>query len=474
MKTDSNHNVVAVYWDFENIHASLYDLKNGSESYKRNRFATQERLVNIRAVMDYVASVGDVSINRAYSNWNYLGRYREDFNEVGADLIQMFPRGANAKNGADIRLALDVLEDTHRFSYLTHVVIVGGDSDYISLAQKVKQANLTIIGVGVQETTNAFWVKCCNEFKFYKTLLGITGIAPQLIKQQAAVTPKNGAVVKPIANGSKPPLQENQKDSIDTPAIVNLEDAKDLMLRAVRHLIAQSGESKVLKAKLKPIMVRMDSSFDEANYGFPNLSSFLDAFPDVIRHIRDDSGGYVQLLDEQSGQNQSALQSTLPLTSQEFYERVLRRGNVHVLPLPWWRDALQVADRIFIDLPEKRWPSFDAFEQELGKSLREAGLDDNPDAIHKLRGNMYVFRQFLLLNELGIALQVEPGEGRLLKSVEEEMIRRLIRYVPPPLDVHLAARIIFGDDSGARISEIEALIEKVTAFHQDGDESTSA
>ncbi|HYX72771.1 MAG TPA: OST-HTH/LOTUS domain-containing protein, partial [Nitrososphaera sp.] len=85
----------------------------------------------------------------------------------------------------------------------------------------------------------------------------------------------------------------SKADAVEIVDEANLEDARELMLRAVRHLISQSGENKVRKANLKPMMMRMDSAFDEANYGFRTFSLFLNAFSDVILNVKDDSGGYV-------------------------------------------------------------------------------------------------------------------------------------------------------------------------------------
>lgn len=471
MKSESGRNVVAVYWDFENIHASLYDLKNGNDTYKFNRFMSQERLVNIRAVMDYVAGVGDIAINRAYANWNFLNRYRDDFSQVGADLIQLYPRGMNAKNGADIRLALDALEDIYRFQYLTHIIIVGGDSDFISLAQKVKQSNLTIIGIGVQETTNQFWVQCCNEFKYYKTLLGITGGVGSMqstgLREASPPTKGITPAIKPVATEVEAVGNVvNKANALEIVDEANLGDAKELMLRAVRHLISQRGENRVRKANLKPMMMRMDSAFDEANYGFRTFSLFLDAFSDVIVNVKDDSGGYVQLLDEKTAPTESLVQS-----SREIYERILKRGNIHILPAPWWRDALIQAEQLFVNTPDNRVPSFEFFEQELGKALEAVGLDNNAALVHKLRGNMFTLWQFRLLNERGLGLKVDPGEGRLLRAVEEEIVRRIIRHAPPPVDTDGVSAILYGEDFGDKALEVEKIVDKVIGFHQTYNQS---
>jgi len=54
--------------------------------------------------------------------------YRGQLISRAVDLVQLFPAAAYAKNGADIRLAVDAVEDMFRLPDLTNVVIVAGDS----------------------------------------------------------------------------------------------------------------------------------------------------------------------------------------------------------------------------------------------------------------------------------------------------------------------------------------------------------
>ena len=161
---------VALYWDFENVHASAIGLRYGPDYYTTSRYRVQESIVDVQAIMDYAATIGDIVINRAYNNWQYYSRYRDALLVHAIDLIQLFPKGANAKNGADIRLALDALQDVQNHPNVTHVVIVGGDSDFISLAQKLRQNGRSVIGIGVQGSTNRYWTQNCTEFKYYETI----------------------------------------------------------------------------------------------------------------------------------------------------------------------------------------------------------------------------------------------------------------------------------------------------------------
>ena len=162
---------VALYWDFENLHASLWETRQ-DEPYTRNdnRFKVQEPLIDVQAVVAMAATLGPIAIHRAYCNWQYFGRYRDVLLHNAVDLVQLFPPGGTAKNGADIRLSLDAMEDLGRFPHIGTVVVVGGDSDFMPLAQKIRAAGRRVVGVGDRRSTGRHWAASCNAFRFYETL----------------------------------------------------------------------------------------------------------------------------------------------------------------------------------------------------------------------------------------------------------------------------------------------------------------
>ncbi len=162
---------VAIYWDFENIHAAVLEEKEGEGTYHRVFNEPQEPVVNVGAVIRYASTLGTIAINRAYANWERFGNYRLALLEHSIDLIQIFPPGRKLKNGADIRLAIDVIQDIQNFPHIKVVIVVSGDSDYIALVQRCKQQARDVFGVGVQRAASQYLIKSCNEFKFYHTLL---------------------------------------------------------------------------------------------------------------------------------------------------------------------------------------------------------------------------------------------------------------------------------------------------------------
>ncbi len=163
---------VAIYWDFENLHAGLLEGKHGEGAYAKpdNRFKPQEPLIDVQSLVDLCASLGDIAIHRAYGNWQFFGRYRDALLQNAVDLVQLFPPGASAKNGADIRLCLDAADDISRFAHIGTVVIIGGDSDFMPVAQRIRAAGRTLIGIGTRKNTNRHWARSCHAFHYYDSL----------------------------------------------------------------------------------------------------------------------------------------------------------------------------------------------------------------------------------------------------------------------------------------------------------------
>ncbi len=175
--TPNNAAQVAIYWDFENLHASLCEARQeGAYSRPDDRFKVQDPLVDVAAIMALAAGLGPVAINRAYCNWQFFGRYRDALLQHAMDLVQLFPPGGAAKNGADIRLCLDAVQDLAQHHQIGTVMVVSGDSDFMPLAQKVRASGHRLVGVGARNTTNRHWAASCHAFHYHEDL--VAGKAP--------------------------------------------------------------------------------------------------------------------------------------------------------------------------------------------------------------------------------------------------------------------------------------------------------
>ena len=183
---------VAVYIDFDNIVISRYDQVHGRGQFQRDKvrgFDSADRsadpeiaeklrraTVDVGAIIDFASSFGTLVLTRAYADWSapVNAGYRGQLVSRAVDLVQLFPAAAYAKNGADIRLAVDAVEDMFRLPDLTHVVIVAGDSDYIALAQRCRRLGRYVVGVGVAGSTSRALAAACDELVTYDALPGIT------------------------------------------------------------------------------------------------------------------------------------------------------------------------------------------------------------------------------------------------------------------------------------------------------------
>src|ERR1700733_8636669 len=147
---------VAIYWDFENVHACLIDDQGGEQTYRTTaKYRSQEVVVDVARVVQYAAALGRVAVHRAYANWQFFGKYAGHLQAHAIDLVQLFPL-TSAKNGADIRLALDVVDDLRLHPQITHVVVVGSDSDYTALAQRCRTYGIRFVGVGTAKTRSGY------------------------------------------------------------------------------------------------------------------------------------------------------------------------------------------------------------------------------------------------------------------------------------------------------------------------------
>ena len=77
------------------------------------------------------------------------------------------------KNGADINLALDALEMAFTHPHINAYVIVGGDSDFLSLVEKLKQYDKKVFVVGGRAFTSVILQRNCHEFIAYENLVGV-------------------------------------------------------------------------------------------------------------------------------------------------------------------------------------------------------------------------------------------------------------------------------------------------------------
>jgi uncharacterized LabA/DUF88 family protein len=271
---------VAVYIDFDNIVISRYDQLSRRGQFHKDEVRSfdpkanpgtdvarrlEDSTISLGAILDFASSFGTIAVSRAYADWSVPvnANYRGQLFERAVDLVQLFPAVASMKNGADIRLAVDVVEDLFRLEDLTHVVVVAGDSDYIALAQRCKQLGRYVVGIGVAGATSKNLAAACNEFADYDAL---PGVAPA----------RKTAPVK--SESAQQQLAQAQKQKTTTPK----DAATDLLVRALQLGQAKNDEDWQSSSAIKNQMLRMDPTFQERALGHSSFTDFVTSLPDLV------------------------------------------------------------------------------------------------------------------------------------------------------------------------------------------------
>ena len=410
---------IAIYWDFENVHACVLDELRGEGAYRTARFRPQEPVVDFDPVVEYAATLGRIVVHRAYANWQYFGRYRDEMQAHAVDLVQLFPLTAS-KNGADIRLVLDVAEDMQQQAHVTHVIVVASDSDYTPLAQRCRKQGRVFIGIGTAVTPKSFQF-ACDEFRDY---LGLTV-----------------GSVAPMAGGVAAAPEE----------LSSLEDAADLVVTALRRLAAGRGEPWVLKASIRPLVKRLDPTFDERRFG---VSSFTELLKALDSYVVERVGKF----DHELAVREDLSEGSAPAGAPRAFDSVpdstpvaLVKRQLHRkgLRLPAERQLLWIVPGLVVQAfgssETAAEPSFEDLRLKVEPGVQAHGLALSEVDFNKLKGIFWHARAFELHGHgNGISLRIRDAD-----RLRRQLVMVLLEHLADPSgeDQGVLTEAIFGPDA---------------------------
>ena len=320
-------NNIAVFIDFDNIEIGVRTTLNDH--------------FDIGLILEAVKERGEVVTKIAYADWTRAGEYSRALTQHAIRLVQRNLTPGGDKNGADINLALDALEMAFTHTHINAYVIVGGDSDFLSLVEKLKQYDKKVFVVGGRAFTSVILQRNCHEFIAYENLMR----KPARSGRPGAPAP---TTVSPISQAF--PLVR-----------------RALKILADREVTPQTG-------LLKSTLLQLDSTFSERSYG---ASSFLD-FAEKLSQ-----SGLVQLkhsgrsvtveLNPQSAEEGDAAQTaaappaadTAPVVPAPVMDAPVQSGNQ--------ADGLAIAGRLLASAVNARWPMYLRNAKQI---LRAGGFDE--------------------------------------------------------------------------------------------------
>jgi uncharacterized LabA/DUF88 family protein len=238
---------IAVFIDFDNIEIGVK--------------TTLNLQFDIGAVLEAIKERGEVITKVAYGDWKRSGEHGRAMAQHAVRMVQRVTTPGGDKNGADINLALDALEMAFTHSHINAFVIVGGDSDFITLVEKLKQYDRKVFVVGGRAFTSQVMQKNCTEFIAYENV--VPEMSTGAGSSRAQSRDERGRQGKE-GKGAR-------QKSITTQSI---EQAVPLVTRALKVITDREVSPQL--GLLKSTLLQLDSSFSERDYGVSSFREFAD------------------------------------------------------------------------------------------------------------------------------------------------------------------------------------------------------
>jgi uncharacterized protein (TIGR00288 family) len=300
---DTRSNRIAVFIDFDNVEIGVKNTIGGQ--------------FDIGLVLEAIKERGEIVTKIAYSDWKRAGDYSRLLTQHAIRMVQRNVTPGGDKNGADITMALDALEMAFTHDHINAFVIVGGDSDFISLVEKLKQYGRKVIVVGGRQFTSATMQQNCHEFIAYENLVGTRS-------RSAGRGSKPAAGTSPISKA--------------LPLI-----ARALKVLADREVTPQLG-------LLKSTLLQLDPTFSEREYGASSFRDFMEKVAEAGAVKLRESGRNVLVEAIEEGRVETAVaaapaepesdEDTLPASPQTL------------------QDGIRAVQKAFSGPTPPRWPMY--------------------------------------------------------------------------------------------------------------------
>lgn len=202
----------------------------------------------INEMMEEITKYGTPTIKRIYGDWTnpYLTKWKNLLLENAISPIQQYAYtiGKNATDSAMIIDAMDILYSEKVDGFC----LVSSDSDFTRLATRLREAGMTVIGIGERKTPEPF-LAACNRFVYLEILNPDEEKSDSETKQKQSKNNKN----------------IDQLSSKDIQFIANtLEDIAD-------------DDGWAFLGELGSQLLKKRPSFDARNYGFHKLTPLINS-----------------------------------------------------------------------------------------------------------------------------------------------------------------------------------------------------
>ena len=196
----------------------------------------------LNLIIEELSSFGQIIVKRAYGDFSVeqLKNWKQPLNELAIQAKQQFAY-TSGKNSTDSLMIIDAMDllYSQRFDAFA---LISSDSDFTSLATRLRESEIHVIGVGKAMTPTSF-KNACDDFVAIENL------------------------------NADADLGEAQSSS-------NQDAERELwrlMHQAWQNYRDESGWAKL--GEIGKYLKRLKPDFDPRNYGLKKLSDFFDKYP---------------------------------------------------------------------------------------------------------------------------------------------------------------------------------------------------
>lgn len=376
----------------------------------------------VEEMLAEASKYGSVIIRRVYGNWTVNGQvnsWKLKLKEYALIPYQQFPNISNrhiTKNTTDIALIIDAMDILHD-GIVNGFVIVSSDSDYTSLAIRIREHGIFVMGIGKKDTHDSFR-RACDVF------VSTENLGKDEEEDNKGISENSGSREKKQAK-----------------------DAIDLLCRAFEYAVNDDGMA--LNGDIGAALRRLDPAFDTRTYGESSLLSLIEKLGDIFEVERYDRGAiYIRRKDG----------------------RKVSTCEEEIVPMPPAKqnpiDALPILIQAYTTVDKNRDGTVDTYH--LFKAARR--LDPKFDSINygkeKISHLLEALPEYFTLSRRGKAMMVMMVDDST--SEEEETIENTVEEIAdelvPEEDVKEEVIVEEVRPAKKKLSQIDALKIVKSAF----------
>ena len=212
----------------------------------------------VKEMMEEIAKYGNPTIKRIYGDWTkpHLSKWKKILLENAITPIQQYSYtvGKNATDSAMIIDAMDILYSQK----VTGFCLVSSDSDFTRLATRLREAGMTVFGIGEKKTPNPFIVSC-DKFIYL-----------EILKNQAAAEEEEEEEIEEPGK-TKKRRAKKKKPSFEKITFKVIR----LISNTISDVADEDGWAFLGEVVVGSLIQKKQPNFDSRIYGFDKLTPLI-------------------------------------------------------------------------------------------------------------------------------------------------------------------------------------------------------